>query len=348
MAWWLTTGVIATGLLSTLVVYLGIGYAERRGLLDVPGQRRSHQVVTPRGGGIGIVIAVLLGVGLPLLVASDAAPVVVATIGGLLLVALVGWIDDHGGLPARIRFAVHLLASLALALALLWPVLGMFAWLPSLLMLGLIVFITAWSINLHNFMDGINGLLACQAIFVLLVVAILAAVGADSGLAWASLGTAAAVAGFLPWNFPRARVFMGDVGSGALGFLIAAAIWTAILRGVLGFAEALIACSAFVTDASATLLSRMLRGRRWYSAHREHLYQWMARRHASHARVVGIYVGWNLLIVTPLLVGLRSGGDSRLGWLAPVSCYALAVLLWLAAKRQCLRRPRRQGSHASH
>ncbi|MEO7199681.1 MAG: glycosyl transferase family 4, partial [Dokdonella sp.] len=215
MTWVLTIGVIATGLLSTLLVYLGMGYAERRGLLDAPGQRRSHQVATPRGGGIGIVIAALLGVGLPLLIVSDADGLIAASVGGMLLVALVGWVDDHNGLPARIRFTAHLLASLALALALLWPVLAMFSWLPSLLMLGVIVFSTAWSINLHNFMDGINGLLACQAIFVLLVVAILAAVGADSGLAWASLGTAAAVAGFLPWNFPRARVFMGDVGSGA-------------------------------------------------------------------------------------------------------------------------------------
>ena len=361
LAWLLTTGVIATGLLSTLVVYLGMGYAERRGLLDVPGQRRSHQVATPRGGGIGIVIAALLAVGLPLLIVSDADGLVAASVGGLLLVALVGWIDDHNGLPARIRFAAHLLASLALALALLWPVLAMFSWLPSLLMLGVIVFSTAWSINLHNFMDGIDGLLAVQAIFVFVA---LGAVGLvfGSAPAWlAILVAAAAVVGFLPFNFPKARIFMGDVGSGALGLLVAVVVLYQIGDRSLDAATGLIACSAFATDATATLLSRILRGRRWYDAHREHLYQGLVRSGYSHARVVGFYLGWNLLVALPAMLLIQSPRSvmavdsfplpavpsqlSARGLVVMLIVYTLALATWMLGKRHCLQRARHGGQH---
>jgi UDP-N-acetylmuramyl pentapeptide phosphotransferase/UDP-N-acetylglucosamine-1-phosphate transferase len=144
-------------------------------------------------------------------------------------VATVGWIDDHGGLAARWRLLSHFAAA---SLVLLGPELagtgyfatGSVAAYERMPVLGIAVLTLVWSINLHNFMDGINGLLAFQAIFVFLTLAALAhSVGAAAD-AWHLCALAAAVAAFAPFNFPRARVFMGDVGSGALGLLIGIAV----------------------------------------------------------------------------------------------------------------------------
>src|SRR5690606_17283104 len=136
--------------------------------------------------------------------------------------------------------------------------------------------------------------------------------------------------GFLPFNAPRARIFMGDVGSGALGFLIAAMAWIGILGGALRTSTVLLACSAFTTDATCTLLLRMLGGRRWYSAHREHLYQWLVRGGWSHARTVTCYMAWNLLIVLPVVYWMNRSPQARAstGIGAVAALHAVAVVLW--------------------
>jgi UDP-N-acetylmuramyl pentapeptide phosphotransferase/UDP-N-acetylglucosamine-1-phosphate transferase len=197
-------------------------------------------------------------------------------------------------------------------------------------------------------MDGIDGILAMQAAFVLVTMAVLCQRYAVSAHAMQIALWTAAVAGFLPFNFPRARAFMGDVGSGGVGFLIAvAAIWqnsspyTAALSGA-------VAASAFVTDASCTLLSRMLCGRRWYRAHREHLYQWLTRTGMSHVRVVGWYMAWNLLIVVPLLYWMnlrRFGAPPKPGIAAALGIYALAIVVWICGKRWCLYKVKSKQRH---
>lgn len=340
---------LACALCSALVTALSIRYARRGALLDFPGRRRSHSIPTPRGGGIGFVFAVLAALALFWLDGRWQA-FAVAAIVSVSAVAAAGWIDDHRGLGVRVRLLVHLAAVVVLYFPLFeflaflsaiqrhaatpenWAVAALAALAASAFIVG-----NVWFINLHNFMDGIDGLLACQSLFVFLALAAL--VPGDGRLLL--LLCAAAVAGFLPFNFPRARVFMGDVGSGTLGLLIAGAV---VLQAASLRASAfsgLIACSAFVTDASCTLLSRLLRGRRWYSAHREHLYQWLARCGFSHARVVALYMGWNLFVVVPVLyrVGRTSapaapGGG--LGWVLAI--YALATIAWIIGKRWCLLR----------
>ena len=333
--------------LSALVTWLSIRYAQRNSLLDLPGQRRSHSLPTPRGGGIGIVVAVLGGLVVAAL-SNHLRNLCESAAAAVVLVASIGWIDDHRGLSARLRVLVHLAAVVLLYL----PLFG-FAWFLAqfhganadaapplhyaILLPGAIVFVLAnvWFVNLHNFMDGINGLLACQAIFVFLALASL--VSGDSRALL--LLCAAAVAGFLPFNFPRARVFMGDVGSGTLGLLIAGAVVLQALSFRGSVFSGLIACSVFVTDATCTLLSRMLRGRRWYSAHREHLYQWLVRCGFSHARVVALYMGWNLFVVVPVLYVVNRSDASASpvgGFAGMLAVYALALLLWVFGKRRCL------------
>lgn len=336
---WIASCAVAAFALSAAFVWAAIRYAHHRRLIDLPGQRRSHSVPTARGGGIGIVAALLVcGLALAFAPPGAAAPMpsFLWLLPAIAAVALVGWIDDHGGLTARTRFVTHCAAA-ALTLATpLWldgapPLPGWpYAVLAPLLLLALV-----WSINLHNFMDGINGLLALQTIFVLAVIA--ACVGARAPAFPYLLVWAAAVAGFVPFNFPRARIFMGDVGSGVLGLLVGVAVLWQLAVPSIAWTCGIVACSAFVTDATCTLLSRMLRGRRWYSAHREHLYQWLARCGFSHAQVVVLYMCWNLLIVLPVICWMNRASEPHAPLALAAALYALAVALWWWGKRWCLR-----------
>jgi len=338
---YLTTGWLLASLMITALLARGaIGYAHRRGMLDQPGQRRSHRLPTPRGGGIGIVVAMvacLPGV-LWSLPAAWPGGVVTGLCVALLLVALAGWWDDHRSLPALPRLIAQLLgvglfSSTLLATGLSWW------WLPVLLFGGV------WSINLHNFMDGIDGLLAQQAIFVGAGLALLAWAAAQPALATAAAAFATAALGFWWFNRPPARIFMGDVGSGSVGLLVfafSAMLWhvePALLW------PALILSSAFVVDASLTLLIRMWRGRRWYTAHREHLYQWLVRRGGTHARADAAYMGWNLLVAAPS--AWLAWSHLRMALPITIAVYLGAAAAWLALKRRCLRRRLPKASHVA-
>lgn len=329
---YLTIGwLLASLFITMLLVRAAIGYAHRRGMLDQPGQRRSHRLPTPRGGGIGIVVALLICVPGALWSLPMAWPVsvIAGLFAALILVALAGWWDDHRSLPILPRLAAQLLAVAVFSLVLLAPGLS-YWWLPLLLAGGV------WSINLHNFMDGIDGLLAQQAIFVGAGLALLACAAAQPALATAAATLAAAALGFWCFNRPPARIFMGDVGSGSVGLLIfmfSAMLWRQD-HGLLW--PALILSSAFVVDASLTLLARMWRGRRWYTAHREHLYQWLVRRGGTHARADTAYLGWNLLIAAPL--AWLAWSHLRMALPITMVVYLGAAAMWLALKRRCLRR----------
>lgn len=344
--------VVAVSCAST---WAAIRYAHHRRMLDLPGRRRSHHVPTPRGGGIAIVLAMLAAVGaLPLYDAGcgssrQQAGMMIA----IVLVALVGWIDDHRPLSARWRLLVHLLAAAIVihsgigALAIGHASSGLTAsWTSAMTWIAWLA--VAWSINLHNFMDGINGILSAQALFVFGASALLLAAGGHpADVAMLPLAFAAAVLGFFPYNFPRARIFMGDVGSGVVGLAIAAILLS--VAHAFALTTAAVLCSAFVTDATCTLLSRMLRGRRWYSAHREHLYQWLVRSGCSHARVVAFYMGWNLLVALPVALYMnRTPQIPMPAGLAPAATvYILATAAWWSGKRWCLRRVRERRIHAA-
>jgi UDP-N-acetylmuramyl pentapeptide phosphotransferase/UDP-N-acetylglucosamine-1-phosphate transferase len=320
------------------VVRAAIAYAHRRGMFDQPGQRRSHKIPTPRGGGIGIIVSVLLTMPACLLWMQPAWSfhIVITLLVATVLVAWIGWWDDHRPLPALPRFGVQILAAALFSGALLVDGSGWF-WLPLLVLAG------AWSINLHNFMDGIDGLLAQQGIFVSCGLTVLAWLAGQHALAGASACLAAACLGFWCYNRSPARIFMGDVGSGSIGLLLFAL--TAMLWRVnwLLLWPALILSSAFVTDATLTLLTRILGGRRWYTAHREHLYQWIVRRGHTHAVGAGWYAGWNLLVAAPLMV--LAWAIPGMGLVACIVTYAIAAAIWLIAKRRMIRRDRYKVRH---
>lgn len=330
--------------LSVALTLVALAYAWRRGLLDQPGKRRSHVLPTPRGGGVGIVVAALVA-GLPAWYLLDAAAPHVVELAAVALaviaVALIGWRDDHAPLPVLPRLAVHVGASVLVAATVLAASPSDPAWIWWLL--PLLVLLLVGSINAHNFMDGIDGILGQQGLFVMAGYAVVAiAVGAD-GAAGLAIATAAGCLGFLVFNRPPARIFMGDVGSGALGMLIAVAAMLVVQRQPAMLWACLILPSAFLVDSGLTLLRRMGGGQRWYAPHRQHLYQWLVRVKWSHARTDVAYMIWNLLVVAPF---------AWLAWRWPAHGLAFCVAAWVAAaiawhlgKRACLAAVRRGGIH---
>lgn len=330
-------GAVLAFIVSFASVRMAIAYAQRRGMLDAPGHRRSHTLPTPRGGGIGVVLGVLVGVpaALLLLPVSPGAATTAAFSVAVIAVAAIGWLDDHGSLPIRPRLLIQLAATLLFCVAVAADTASLW-WAIPLLLAGV------WCINLHNFMDGIDGLAAQQAIFFGAAFAALAWSAGSPALAAAGLAVAAAALGFWWFNRSPARIFMGDVGSGTLGlivFALSAMAW-AYRTNLLW--PALIFSSAFVIDATLTLLVRMLRGARWYTPHREHLYQWLVRRGSSHRRVALGYFAWNVLICVPVAwIAFRSPA------VAPAcfgAVYLLGAAVWRTGKRYSLRRRERHVS----
>lgn len=327
-------------IVSVVAVAASLAYAHKRGLLDQPGQRRSHSRPTPRGGGIGIVVAVLICAMPALAIFPQPLPwsAIVVLALALFAVAAVGWRDDHAPLPVLPRIGVHLLASLAVAAILLRPAAHTDSHAWVWLIPAAIVF--AGSINAHNFMDGIDALLGLQACFVLIGYASLAWAMNDAGLIAAAFASAAACFGFLVFNRPPARIFMGDVGSGTVGLLIAAFAGLLVQRSFELLWPCAILSSAFLVDAGLTLLARILAGKRWYTAHREHLYQWMVRAGFSHARTDTMYLLWNLIIAAPAAwAALHS---PAFGPLLCAAVYAFACAAWWMGKRICLNKIRNQ------
>jgi UDP-N-acetylmuramyl pentapeptide phosphotransferase/UDP-N-acetylglucosamine-1-phosphate transferase len=326
--------------ISALLSAATLVYARHHGLVDLPGQRRSHSVPTPRGGGVGIVGAVLL-VGLPAWYWVDPAAhgaMLLAVAVAVLAVALIGWRDDHTPLPILPRLAVHLGAALLVAASILAApaeAVPQIWW--GLLPLAVVL---VGFVNIHNFMDGIDGILGQQGLFVMLGCGLLAQTLNYPGVAVLAFATAAGCLGFLVFNFPPARIFMGDVGSGALGLLIGATTAHLVQRDHAMLWPCLILSSAFLVDSGLTLVRRILDRQRWYAPHRQHLYQWLVRVRWSHARADAAYLIWNLAVAAPL-AWLAASWPQR-GWLFCLAAYAAAMVAWHVGKRACLAWARRR------
>ena len=256
----------------------------------------------PRGGGLAIVVAFLVALLGLYFLGNITASVAIGFIGGGAAVALVGLLDDRRSLSARIRFLVHL-ASATVVVALVGGV-PITSWIhPSeyeLWVSGVLgVFVIVWAINLFNFMDGIDGIAGAQAAFMSWSGGgINAYMGGSVGLTIAMLCIGAASLGFLTWNWPPARIFMGDVGSGFLGFALAGLGLAASQHNPTAVAVWLILGGVFLADASVTLVRRIARGDRWFEAHRMHAYQHLAQRWHGHLPVTlmvsAVNIGWLL------------------------------------------------------
>ena len=302
-------------------------------IIDIPNLRSSHANPTPRGGGL-VFVSVFLGSMLgAVYLGMEFSAAAKALISAGLLVAIIGLIDDCCGLPVSWRIVAHLGASVL--------VLYLLGGMPAISILNIVVPVgfalnlcaliyLVWQLNLYNFMDGIDGLAAIEAISVCLGAVLLYNLNGNYDLMYLPLLLSAAVAGFLCWNFAPARIFMGDTGSGFLGLALGVFSIQAANVNPRFFWCWLILLGVFIVDASTSLLCRLFQAKKIYEAHCDHAYQHAARHYASHARVSLGVLTLNIFWLLPLAILVSKGFLS--GFVGLILAYAPIFILALSFK----------------
>lgn len=315
------TGVFAStfapllaGIVSTATIFVLL---RTRGLpLDEPNERSLHRVPVPRTGGIAIVIGIVAAA---LWLRASPSLLVPA-----VALALASYFDDRHALPAAVRLLMHLLAA------------GIFLWLAAgssgAALLVVLLLAIAWITNLYNFMDGADGLAGGMAVIGFGTYGLAAWLGGNRELELLAWSIAAAAAGFLIFNFPPAKIFMGDVGSIPLGFLSAAFGVAGWQQGLWPLWFPLVVFAPFIVDATTTLARRLLRGERVWEAHRQHYYQRLILSGWSHRRTAWSEYGLMLLCSATALAGLQ---QPPAGQIAPIFALALtiAAAMWAVDRR---------------
>lgn len=329
MKYWYIFPIVA--LVSLALTALLRQYALHRSIIDIPNARSSHTIPTPRGGGVAIVLTFALSLvwlaWLELITVAQSA----ALLGAGLLIAVIGFMDDHGHIAARWRLLGHFFAAIW---TLFWmqglPAITAFGITFDLGLAGhvLAVFYLVWMLNLYNFMDGIDGLASLQAICACLALTLIYFLSGHQSMIWAPLLLSVSVAGFLYWNFPPARIFMGDAGSGFLGIILGGLSIQAAWAGSEFFFAWLIMLGVFIVDATFTLIRRLARGDKVYEAHRSHAYQFASRQYGRHLPVTLAVAVVNVVWLLPLALAVALFGlDAGLG-----SVIAYVPLVFLAFK----------------
>ncbi|WP_242205746.1 MULTISPECIES: glycosyltransferase family 4 protein [unclassified Pseudomonas] len=304
--WWL---LIVVFICSWGMTFLLRRYALAANLMDVPNERSSHSIPTPRGGGVAIVASFLLILPVAASLGLLSSALLYSFLGAGLLIAIIGFADDHGHIAARWRLFGHFIAA---GWALYWlngfPPIDMFGvilnmgWTGDILALVYLV----WMLNLYNFMDGIDGLASAEAISVCLGMCLIYWLCGVVDMIWPPLILAAAVAGFLWWNVPPARIFMGDAGSGFLGVVLGVIVLHATYSNPRFFWSWLLLLGVFVVDATWTLVRRLLAGEKVFQAHRSHGYQKAAARW-GHLKVTCAVVILNIAVLLPISISVAMG-----------------------------------------
>jgi UDP-N-acetylmuramyl pentapeptide phosphotransferase/UDP-N-acetylglucosamine-1-phosphate transferase len=305
-------------------------------VVDRPNQRSSHERPTARGGGIGIML-MILGMGVVALASCEAGTgTFTLLLAAALILSIVSFIDDRKSLPARVRFGCQAIIAIAVLVAFFAPtgalpgVPGIPDWAPAMIAIPLaFLWLTGYT-NAFNFMDGINGIAAGQALVTAAGIGLIAGIVSDNFssapvlLAWIIAGAAA---GFLPHNFPRARMFMGDVGSVPLGFLLAAlTLWISRDQGWWLLLPLALLHANYVFDTGFTLMRRVFRGEKWYEAHKEHFYQRLVRAGKSHTLVTTWEMALQLVVLLLMVAYVYAGSVGRLGLVLAVC--ALHMQRW--------------------
>ena len=307
----------------TISAILCVFIIKRKHALDVPNERSSHTKPTPRGGGLAFIIAFYCGIFI--LYAANQMPdnMFIALAGAGGIIALAGYLDDLNSVSPWLKAAAQA-ASLIWGVFWLGPVpsieLAGFDWQWGYIGIVATVISGLWLINLYNFMDGIDGLAASQAIFIFVSAAVFCVFEGAYGQAWALAILAASVGGFLVFNWQPAKLFMGDSGSGFLGLMVVLmAIATTPPLNLWPWA---ILVTLFVADATVTVARRILRGEKWYEGHNLHAYQRLSRRWKSHRAATLCYMAVNIVFVFPLAL---------VAWINPSMGLMATVFAWGAA-----------------
>jgi UDP-N-acetylmuramyl pentapeptide phosphotransferase/UDP-N-acetylglucosamine-1-phosphate transferase len=306
-------------------------WLRRRAILDRPVERSTHSVPVPRGGGIAL-MPVLIALWLALALAGFVPPgtaVIAAAAAGLTLLS---WIDDLRGLPIGLRLLGHG-AAVATGLAFLPPEAVFQGWLPPLADAGAAALLWVWFVNLFNFMDGIDGITGIETAALGLGIPLAAALEgiADPGIAALSLSIAAAGLAFLRWNWHPAKIFLGDVGSVPLGYLLGWLLLDLAAHGL--WAPALILPLYYLADASLTIARRILRREPFWRAHRQHFYQRALGTGGDHAAVARLVLAGDTTLVALALFAVT---QPRLALVLAVLVVAV-MLLFMERRARLLR-----------
>lgn len=283
--------------------------------LDHPNERSLHAAPVPRTGGLGILAGVTAG---SLVGGLVAWPV----LAGALTLAAISLADDIRGLPVPVRLAGHLTVA-GLFVALYWQS------FPNALWAAAAVIALGWMTNLYNFMDGSDGLAGGMAVFGFGFYAAAAWMAGDAAMASIGAVAAAAAAGFLAFNFPPARIFMGDVGSVPVGFMAGAIGLAGWATGVWSPWYPLLVFSPFIADATVTLVRRALRRERVWQAHREHYYQRMVQLGFGHRNTALVWYG---LMVAVGMSGIWAFRQSMFVQLVMMAAWAViyaGLMVWI-------------------
>lgn len=277
-------------------------YALKKNIIDNPNERSSHSVPTPRGGGVAVVLSYLIG--LSFLIYTEQLDLIIGLtlIGAGFVIALLGFLDDHGHINSMLRLAIHFFVAIGVVIGL-----GGFAEITIFngFQLGFIaniiaVFFLVWLLNLYNFMDGINGIASIEAVTSSVSMSILYILFKDSLNHQILILLVASVCGFLWWNFPKAKIFMGDACSGFLGLTIGIFALIALKADLVLFYAWLICLGVFIVDATYTLIKRVFSGYKMYDAHRSHSYQILSRKYNSHTPVTLCVAMVNIFWLFPI------------------------------------------------
>jgi UDP-N-acetylmuramyl pentapeptide phosphotransferase/UDP-N-acetylglucosamine-1-phosphate transferase len=333
--------VLMAFVVSVVATPIARGIGRRLGILDLPNERSSHSIPTPRNGGY----AILLGMAVALAMISPELTVGSWwLLGGAAIIALMGAVDDHRNLREWQKFVIQCAAAGVMIFA-AGLLVGHLRLGSGWMGLGVIapVFTLVWIVgytNAFNFMDGINGIASTHAIVGAGALALLSIEAGDSSGAMIAAAIAGAAAGFLPWNMPQGSIFMGDVGSATLGFLLASLVVRYVAISDASFIRAMLPLMPFVLDTSVTLVRRIVRRERFFSAHRSHFYQRLNQLGWSHASVTGLWTAMAIASVVPAVIWMELTDMGRVGAVASiVIVHAVVFLLIHTYESRCETRP---------
>ena len=296
---------LALLLLSALITRQLVVNSLRFSKMDIPNERSSHQTPTPRGGGIAFVATSLVGFLLMLLNSElDRVDLLALCFAGVI-VAIAGHLDDRQKISgATVRLVLHAISAVILIVGVGIPSeLAIFERTVNTGLVGSILGVVylVWLLNLFNFMDGTDGIAAGEAIFVVIAGAFLNYhVLSDANHSAAAVAIAASTFGFILYNWSPAKIFMGDVGSGYLGIVIGGLSLIAANQDPELLWVWIILLAVFVSDATVTLIRRLLRKQKPHVAHRSHAYQHLAIRLNSHAKVALLVLAVNIAWLLPI------------------------------------------------
>jgi len=296
-------------LASALLCGIWLSFARKHSWLDHPDHRSSHTRATPSSGGAGVMLALALSVAVAAGSGVNWGAAYWLLLGLALMLMLVGLIDDRHNVPPMLRLGAYGLCCAVLVWVLDFhlaiPAISAWIILP-LLVLGLL-----WFLNLYNFMDGIDGLAALQCFLAAASASLLAFLAGAPVFSLFCLLLALSQLGFLYWNWPPARLFMGDAGSIPSGFLLGGLALYGASTGALPLGCWLVLLAGFITDASWTLIERLLRGVSVTEAHREHAYQRLSRYWGSHTAVDCLLLALYALWLFPLACAIGHWPEFR-------------------------------------